>query len=98
MRFSLKNKANISNTTKISDNNCCFSQEIKDINSIESNLDKIIVQKMDKILNQQRNIENRIKSPKFFTLKKPNHNRYDKLIINKRITLGKFLMENYKKK
>ena len=98
MRYRLKNKANISNKNKISDNNFCFSQDIKDINSIESNLDEIIFQKMDMILNQQKNLENRIKSPKFFTPRKVNHNRYNKLIINKRITLGKFLMENNIKK
>ena len=98
MRYRLKNKANISNKNKISDNNCCFSQDIKDINSIESNLDEIIFQKMDMILNQQKNMENRIKSPKFFTPKKANHYRHNKLIINKRITLGKFLIENNIKK
>ena len=53
---------------------------------------------MDMILNQQKNMENRIKSPKFFTPKKANQNRNNKLIINKRITLGKFLMENNIKK
>ena len=97
MRYRLKNKTNISNISKISVNNCCFSQDMKDVNSIESNLDKIIFEKMDIILNPQ-NMGNRIKSPKFFTPRKANHNRYNKLIINKRITLGKFLMENNIKK
>ena len=94
MRYRLKNKTNISKISEISDNNCCFSQDIKDNNPIDSNLDRIIFQKMDMILNPHKNMENRIKSPKFFTPKKANHNRYNKLIINKRITLGKFLMEN----
>ena len=76
------------------------SQDKIDINSIENNLDLIIYQKMDLILNQKiKEKENKAKSQKSFTTRKNNSNIYkNKEVINKRITLGKFLMENYNKK
>ena len=78
------------------------SQDKSDINSIENNLDLIIYQKMDLILNQkikEKEKENKSKSQKSLTTRKNNSNIYkNKEVINKRITLGKFLMENYNKK
>ena len=72
------------------------SQDKSNINSIENNLDLIIYQKMDLILNQKiKEKENKAKSQKSFTTRKNNSNIYkNKEVINKRITLGKFLMEN----
>ena len=79
----------------------------QDISSIENNLDSIIYEKMDSILNQQRQREKNLKSLKTiksFTTRKNNDNKYNHLnkrrqeIINKRITLGQLLMKDEKKR
>ena len=86
--------------SKQNTNYVCRSQDKKDINSIENNLDLIIYQKMDLILNQEKIKEKeKVKKLKYskslIVNKNKNNNIYkNKEVINKRITLGKFLMEN----
>ena len=81
-------------------NYVCRSQDKKDINSIENNLDLIIYQKMDLILNQEKIKEKekvkKLKYSKSLIVNKNKNNIIykNKEVINKRITLGKFLMEN----
>lgn len=78
------------------------SQDLQDLNSAEDNLDLIIFKKMDLILNQEktRKIGHRLKSPIALTAKKKKNNLIFKIQepINKRITLGKFLMKSDNKK
>lgn len=81
------------------------SQEFEDIKSIEKNLDSLIGQKIDKLLNlnNQIKLENRFKTPKSLSMKRIIDNKYNipnkkKEIINKRITLGKFIMDYSSKK
>ena len=95
MKYRIKDKEN--------SKNCLRPQGLKDINSIENNLDALIFQKMDLILNQQKHktLEKKIKSHKSILTRKNSSNKYTNLtnkkqeVINKRITLGKFLMQNY---
>ena len=86
--------------SKQNTNYICRSQDKKDKNSMENNLDLIIYQKMDLILNQEKIKERekvkKLKYAKSLIVNK-NKNNYiykNKEVINKRITLGKFLMEN----
>ena len=76
------------------------SQDVNDLNSMADNLDLIIFQKMDLILNQQKykEMEKKLKSP--ITCKRKKNNLIFKFQepINKRITLGKFLMKSSDKK
>ena len=81
------------------------SQEFEDIKSIEKNLDSLIVQKIDKLLNlkNQIKLENRFKTPKSLSMRRIINNKYNisnkkQEIINKRITLGKFIMDYSNKK
>ena len=81
------------------------SQEFEDIKSIEKNLDSLIVQKIDKLLNlkNQIKLENRFKTPKSLSMRRIINNKYNisnkkQEIINKRITLGKFIMDYSSKK
>ena len=83
-------------------------KDIKDINkieNIENNLDLIIFQKMDLLINQQKyeKITKRSPGNLNYTPRKNNIHKLNKLnkftlrkqeSINKRITLGKFLMQN----
>ena len=93
MKYKIRNKSN--RKTK----DIIHSQDMIDINSIENNLDKIIFEKMDIILNQQK-IENNIRNTKYLTSRKISNMKYNKLynkkqeVINKRITLGQFLIKN----
>ena len=93
MEYKIRNKSN--RKTK----DIYHSQDMIDINSIENNLDKIIFEKMDIILNQQK-IENSIRNTKYLTSRKISNMKYNKLynkkqeVINKRITLGQFLIKN----
>ena len=95
MKYRIKDKENSKNYLR--------PQGLKDINSIENNLDALIFQKMDLILNQQKHktLEKKIKSHKSILTRKNSSNKYTNLtskkqeVINKRITLGKFLMQNY---
>ena len=93
MEYKIRNKSN--RKTK----DIIHSQDMIDINSIENNLDKIIFEKMDIILNQQK-IENSIRNTKYLTSRKISNMKYNKLynkkqeVINKRITLGQFLIKN----
>ena len=79
------------------------SQDLPDLNSKENDLENLIFQKMDLILNQQK-FERMTKSPKYVRprkipdIKYSNLNLKKHIIINKRITLGKFLIENNSKK
>ena len=93
MNYKIRNKSN--RKTK----DIYHSQDMIDINSMENNLDKIIFEKMDIILNQQK-IENNIRNTKYLTSRKINNMKYNKLhnkkqeVINKRITLGQFIIKN----
>ena len=92
MKYIIKRKTNRAHLYK--------SQDFENIKSIENNLDVLIFQKMDMLLNQQKQkkLENRFETPKNNSMRKINANKYnifnkEKEKINKRITLGKFLME-----
>ena len=81
------------------------SQEFGDIKTMEKNLDSLIVQKIDKLLNlkNQIKLENRFKTPKSLSMRRIINNKYNisnkkQEIINKRITLGKFIMDYNNKK
>ena len=81
------------------------SQEFGDIKTMEKNLDSLIVQKIDKLLNlkNQIKLENRFKTPKSLSMRRIINNKYNisnkkQEIINKRITLGKFIMDYSNKK
>jgi len=95
-KYRFKNNENLKN-----------SFHSQDINSIENNLDSIIYEKMDSILNQQKqrekNLKN-LKNCKSSTTRKNNNNKYNHFnkrrqeIIIKRITLGQLLMKIDKKR
>ena len=81
------------------------SQEFGDIKTMEKNLDSLIVQKIDKLLNlkNQIKLENRFKTPKSLSMRRIINNKYNNSNkrqekINKRITLGKFIMDYNNKK
>ena len=81
------------------------SQEFGNIKSIEKNLGRLIGQKIDKLLNLNNQIksENRFKTPKSLSMRRIIDNKYNisnkkQEIINKRITLGKFIMDYNSKK
>ena len=93
MKFRMKNSMSTKNVLY-------QSQDVNDLNSMADNLDLIIFQKMDLILNQQKykEMEKKLKSP--ITCKRKKNNLIFKFQepINKRITLGKFLMKSSDKK